>query len=46
MQHEGRLKVIKSDMKRVTENRNSVKDLRHLEERLKDYKKTVNQELI
>lgn len=46
MLHEGRLKIIKSDMKRVTEDRNSVKDLRHLEERLKHYKKDVRHELI
>ena len=38
---EGRLKVIKSDMKRAQENRNSVKDLRNMEEHLKDHKKVV-----
>lgn len=41
---EGRLKVIKSDMKRARE-RNSVKDMSTIDEHLKQHKKRVTRDL-
>ena len=42
---EGRLKVIKSDMKRADNYRNSAKDLRNVEAHLMDHTKRVTQEI-
>lgn len=45
MLHEGKLKVIKSDMRRAREDRNSVKDLRNVEVHLQGHKKEVNRNM-
>jgi len=45
MLKEGKLKVIKSDMRRAREDRNSVKDLRNVEVHMNDHKKLVNKDM-
>ena len=42
---EGRLKVIKSDMKRAARDRNSVKDLSTIDEHMKQHKKRITKDL-
>ena len=45
LREEGRLKIIKSDLKRVAEFRNCNKDLRPVEDHLAEHKKRVNKSL-
>ena len=45
LQQEGRLKLLKSEMNRVSQNRNSTKELWPVDDQLADHKKRVNRSL-